>query len=895
MEQAKKVGEDQKIATEELEKDAKNITSKSHQFKFEGDKNSDYSFLNDYPKITNDTVKTCHSTTKSSNAPVRTSSLLQKASGGTVQISDEARRKSDSFMLNVSRDENAANQSSYAPVRTSSLLQKSSGFVVSSSESIFSTALDRVSLISEQEKMLQNCSHLSTDTCSHKLLSILQQKASRADILVKINSMNSLYVSISIQGLLSIDMNDNASTSAYIKGLIQMYAVSESDGRSTKITEWMQMQVRWIIWSFAAFERRNDGYYGSLLTRENLQQALMGRYLIYIGKFSRSNSQYISKSTKHFAKIGSMSALQRCSDIATLLSPLIVVYSKSDEVTDGWWWTKVILDDDLQLLKRQQKLNDGDKIIIFNAQIEVTDSGTTMKLRFNSVKKVKSGSNLGYCKPEFLLAKSIAIKSLLGTGGPVHSVSVRVIHICPVMTMLKPLNPVEILSHTKAVTPTTNTLTSTKLIFNSVEIQELKNIFEYHYNKACDKLDGHEDLTLESLLDDIVCDGWTKTVILNCDKGMDIGSIDEQQQVQLSKAQYKIKQLYNDTFKRLVDDLTSTYNIDDNISCHVDILVECIHSKCTAWLRIPSDTDNNVVTSTLSLGKSFSVTNVNILTSKCKSLILNVSKNSSITHDTAVDTPIIPLTSDSDVLLAPTSFRYMLNRKIDINSKEVSFHGVIIDFRIDPNDGNVQLLLVDKDRILISFNYYSKQELTVPSAALRTNKSIDWLIIGKEISVSLALVQDINANYDIVRASRYDRTTVTANNKPEVHHCKNYYENEKRRYYALLESKLVYEHIGSANYGQQTENCIRNHFYKSKVSAQAISNGNIKLSVQDECNDSYYITCSENDIPIAVLTIIKTNNDDLRYDGVFAQRFDDSNESINVSYRLIYIEEHQNL
>ena len=185
----------------------------------------------------------------------------------------------------------------------------------------------------------------------------------------------------------------------------------------------------------------------------------------------------------------------------------------------------------------------------------------------------------------------------------------------------------------------------------------------------------------------------------------------------------------------------------------------------------------------------------------------------------------------------------------------------------------------------------------MPSTVLKTNKSIDWLIIGKEIAVSLALIQDINANYDIVRASRYDRTTVTVHDQPEINHDRNYYENEKRRYYALLESKLVYEHIGSTNYGHQTENCIRNHFYKSKVSAQVISDGNVKLSVQDESNDSYYITCSENDIPIEILTVIKTNNGNLRYDGVFAQRFDDSNESnsINVSYRLIYIEEHQTL
>jgi hypothetical protein len=49
---------------------------------------------------------------QSSNAPVRTSSLLQKASGNAVHISDDARRKSDSFVMSLNRDENTSNQSS---------------------------------------------------------------------------------------------------------------------------------------------------------------------------------------------------------------------------------------------------------------------------------------------------------------------------------------------------------------------------------------------------------------------------------------------------------------------------------------------------------------------------------------------------------------------------------------------------------------------------------------------------------------------------------------------------------------------------------------------------------------------------------------------------------------
>jgi hypothetical protein len=820
--------------------------------------------------------------------------------------------------MSLNRDENTSNHSSNAPVRTSSLLQKASGGAVHISDDscqvvdpIFSSSsLDRIVLIAEKDKILQQCTQALvpcdigaciSETSAVKLVSILQQKSSRSEILVKINSSNSLYLSISIQGHLSFDTNVTASTSAYVKGLIQMYAVNETDDTDTKITEWMKMQLRWIIWSFAAYERRNSGCYGSLLTRENLQQTLMARYLIYIGKFNRSNSQYTSKSTKHFSKTGSMSALQRCSDIATLLSPIIVVYSKNDEVTDGWWWTKVVLDDDLQSMKKQHKLCDGDKIMIFNAVIEVNDNTTTMKIRYNSVKKVRCNGNLGYCKPEFLLTKGIAIKSLLVTGGSVHTIFARVIHICPIMTVLKPINSIETLSHAKTVIPATNALTATKLILNSYEIQELKKIFEYHYSKACDKLDGHEDLTLEALLDDIVCDDWTKTVLLNCDKGMDIGNITAQQQGMLNKTQQKVKQLYNDTFKRLVDDLTSNYNIDDNISCHIDILVECLHSKCIAWLRIPIDNESNMVSSALSLGKAFSVTNVGIFASKCKNLILNVTNSSSITYDITVDTPIVPLNYDSNVLLTPTSFRYILNHKIDICNKEVSFNGVIIDFQIDPHDGNVLVLLVDEYKVLISFIYYTKKELSLPSSTtasstvLKASKAIDWLVIGTEIAVSLALIQDINANYDIVRASRYDRTTVIVNPNPKINYSLNCYENEKRRYNALLESKLVYENIGRSS-KIRTENCVRNHFYNSKVTTQSNRNGNITLSVQDESNDSYYIKCSTNDIPTEMLTLIKTNNDNQRYDGVFVQCFEDNNESVTrniMLYKLIYIEEHQ--
>jgi hypothetical protein len=134
---------------------------------------------------------------------------------------------------------------------------------------------------------------------------------------------------------------------------------------------WIQGQIRWIIWTLSSHERRVPiKFLGNLLNYNNIFEITKYRYAQYSNntellkptKFESSRSIQVPK--KRFVNRASMSPLQRCSDIHTLIWPLLLCIAISIEneegkdeenkltieVTDGWWWTRVQLDFQLQQL-----------------------------------------------------------------------------------------------------------------------------------------------------------------------------------------------------------------------------------------------------------------------------------------------------------------------------------------------------------------------------------------------------------------------------------------------------------------------------------------------------------------------------------------------------------------
>ena len=195
---------------------------------------------------------------------------------------------------------------------------------------------------------------------------------------------------------------------------------------SSHMTEWVTMQLCWILWTFASYERTNtEKYLGKLLTWKNIVMAIENRFMQYTGfnpydKGKRKSllNHDIKMKFKDTRGTGSMSPLQRCVDIHHLVHPMVLCVAMTQcqtsaveshvrsaiLLTDGWWWVQAKVDEDIySRLVETQRLAEGDKIVVFAATFEDGDdvlslggvemSGpagrSVMKLCYNAVRKAK--------------------------------------------------------------------------------------------------------------------------------------------------------------------------------------------------------------------------------------------------------------------------------------------------------------------------------------------------------------------------------------------------------------------------------------------------------------------------------------------------------------------------
>lgn len=180
----------------------------------------------------------------------------------------------------------------------------------------------------------------------------------RRNELEKITSFNVLGVTFANNGdLLDVIESEN-------KALINE-VIDHLHGREMNVTSmlWTKMQLRWIVWTLASYERKYPSYFGHLLNKGSVVDAIVYRYQAYRGSNEIRHLEHVRvpprvSAIQHFRRVGSMSPLQRSSDICSFLWPLCLCFAMnmsgdsnySYEVTDGWWWTAARIDPGLRAL-----------------------------------------------------------------------------------------------------------------------------------------------------------------------------------------------------------------------------------------------------------------------------------------------------------------------------------------------------------------------------------------------------------------------------------------------------------------------------------------------------------------------------------------------------------------
>ena len=209
----------------------------------------------------------------------------------------------------------------------------------------------------------------------------------RMDLLNKITSNNAFSLNFE-NSILAFDVSSN-NFDKITSQLIDQILTGNFPSQVNK--NWLQFQFRWIIWTLASLERKcPSNYFSKLLIKENVLSLVGYRYALYTHDTSLQerltvNAQHkiyptyrnrgcgggggvgSGNSIKKFKSKSTMSPLQRCTDIATLVWPVCVCICISSHnnnsktntntntnnndriisITDGWWFTKACVDNEI--------------------------------------------------------------------------------------------------------------------------------------------------------------------------------------------------------------------------------------------------------------------------------------------------------------------------------------------------------------------------------------------------------------------------------------------------------------------------------------------------------------------------------------------------------------------
>ena len=328
---------------------------------------------------------------------------------------------------------------------------------------------------------------------------------------------------------------------------------------SRHMEEWVTMQLKWILWTLVAYERtRPDIYLGRLVTTAVVLEIAAHRFHQYTQRWDTDgrmsveggmSSTKVKRKFKDTKGSGSMSPLQRCVDIHTLVFPLVLCVAicplggHSNDVkagksgvtksiislTDGWWWVRAKVDADINTrLIDTGKLCEGDKIVVFAATFEESDDAplnlgsgvdvsghsgrTVMKLFYNAIRKAKDTAKVG-CVPPKYLSRGLKLSTLLPSGGIVFSVRVAPKYISPL-----------IIKVTLSKQSDAEGACKSDVYFMSTKEFDL---FEKYHGAGASDGRGDDESALEELLEDneelslpylieheLRCEGWVREALL---------------------------------------------------------------------------------------------------------------------------------------------------------------------------------------------------------------------------------------------------------------------------------------------------------------------------------------------------------------------------------------------
>ena len=357
----------------------------------------------------------------------------------------------------------------------------------------------------------------------------------RLNILSQINSTNTNCVDFGFSGDLTFTPQPTSSSSGLYKSFL-CGLLSGAEDAPPELYVWLEFQFRWVVWSFACLERRYPLIYlNTLLTRTNVRDLLAYRYLSYTSDTPRMRELLASRSAdsfvpplprlttfyrkdprpsprrgaKRFSITASMSPLQRCNDINTLVWSLCLCVSVNSSdgsvlVSDGWWYTQATLDPDLSRLVKKGTIRDGTKIVVFSAGFEQQGESNRMVLRYNCVRKATDSTKLGFLEPNALF-RGLSVKSVIKGAGNVYGLRGEVVRRSVGMTRFFRYQE----------SPTSRLSFSCDPIETRIFDDFLDKL---KYTVAAD-LEKSPDLDLDALLEYLDVEEWVRSAIRAIEQG----------------------------------------------------------------------------------------------------------------------------------------------------------------------------------------------------------------------------------------------------------------------------------------------------------------------------------------------------------------------------------------
>ena len=607
-------------------------------------------------------------------------------------------------------------------------------------------------------------------------------------------SSNSMNVIFSADGCyFNPDNNNSQLIVTQIIGYFKLGLVSV-DAR-----EWLAMQVRWIIWSLAAMERRPSisSLNGRILVYENVLAIAIHRWNQYhitsatrttpvsrrtslASKSSRSGTatstttatttpttmptSSLSSSVptgslikQRFTPLRSQSPLQRCLGIGSLVWPITlciaIEYSqtgtkmivKKMEVTDGWYWCKVLVDSHLCTLIDKRVLKDGCKLSVVSATFSIDGPRTTLLLNINGVRKAKNSAKLGFINPIFL-NQGLSERSIVSNGGSVYALRGQVVHICErkVRTRL----------------PDGTGRQRSSILLSQSEFNEIAMYESSRQQSMYENMSEREGFSIESILQEM----GNESLLTDGCRSFD-SNMTQQQQLQVRSTLEKARTIQAQRIQQSIATNAFSGIIQGNVTQIQDVLVRCSISLSLFWVRFYNNIPNLVKDGI------YLFTNMNLTRGLCTHRIYSSSKSTGVKALTPRSSSNSGgSSSESKVVRRGNSMSgSSMNpciclrnvREVSICSAmyplEASFQCTIISWEKQSVDENMmveyRIQCIDKSRLLINFS------LNLPQM-VRIEAHQSWLHEKQTIFISFALVRSFDSKYDVLTCERHDRTTV---------------------------------------------------------------------------------------------------------------------------------------